>query len=88
MAPSFFSWLGKGTSLRGLPVTLSGGPCASRDGVTSVVVDLDAVEDINADGVGRKAKLADAGLAVKKYACGQSLVAIIESSRKVYLAEP
>ena len=45
---------------------LSGGPCASRDGVTSVVADFDAVDEINADGPARKGKQADADLAVKK----------------------
>lgn len=64
MAPSFFSWLGNGTSLRGLPVTLSGGPCASRDGVTSVVEDLDDVEEMNADGPARKGRRAVVGLTV------------------------
>ena len=29
MTPSFFSWLGNGTSRRGFPVTLSGGPSSS-----------------------------------------------------------
>lgn len=29
ITPSFFSWLGRGTSLRGLPVTLRGGPWPS-----------------------------------------------------------
>ena len=49
-------------------MTLSGGPCASWDGVTSVVADFEAVDEMNADGLGRKAKLADAGLTIKKYA--------------------
>ena len=48
-------------------MTLSGGPCASLDGVTSVVADFDAVDEINAEGPARKGKQADAGLAVKKY---------------------
>ena len=48
-------------------MTLSGGPCASRDDVTSVVADFDAVDEMNADGPARKGKRADAGLAVKKH---------------------
>lgn len=44
-------------------MTLRGGPCASRDGVTSVVADFDAVDEMNADGPARKGKKADAGLA-------------------------
>lgn len=44
-------------------MTLSGGLCASRDGVTSVVADFDAVEEMNADGPARNGKRAEAGLA-------------------------
>lgn len=47
-------------------MTLSGGPCASLDGVTSAVADLDAVDEINADGPARKGKQIDAGFAVQK----------------------
>lgn len=67
-------------------MTLSGGPCASRDGVTSVVVDFDAVEDMNASGPARKGRKADAGLAIKKHrsvAGGNR-----ERLRRAYLAEP
>ena len=46
-------------------MTLSGGPCASRDGVTSVVADFDAVDEINADGPARKGRRADDGFAIK-----------------------
>lgn len=66
MAPSFFSWLGNGTSLRGLPVTLSGGPRASCDGVTSVVADFDDVDEMNAEGPARKGRRAVVGLAAGK----------------------
>lgn len=63
IAPSFFSWLGKGTSRRGLPVTLNGGPCASCEGVTSVLADLVDVEEMNAEGpVRREGMRADVGL--------------------------
>ena len=48
-------------------MTLSGGPCASRDGVTSVVADFDAVEEMNADGPARNARRVEAGLAVEKH---------------------
>ena len=48
-------------------MTLSGGPCASRDGVTSVVAGFDAVEEMNADGPARRGKQTNAGLAVEKY---------------------
>ncbi len=48
-------------------MTLSGGPCASRDGVTSVVADFDAVDEINADGPARKGRRADDGFAIKKH---------------------
>ena len=46
-----------------MPVTLSGGPCASRDGVTSVVADFDDVDEIKADGPARKGRRAAVGLA-------------------------
>ena len=62
IAPSFFSWLGNGTSRRGLPVTLSGGPCASCAGVTSVA-DFEDVDEIKADGPARKGRRAAVGLA-------------------------
>ena len=45
MAPSFFSWLGSGTSRRGFPVTLSGGPRASCEGVIAVA-GFDDVEEM------------------------------------------
>ena len=60
-------------------MTLSGGPCASRDGVTSVVADFDAVEEMNADGPARKGRRVDAGLAVEKHRSGQSRVAIVNA---------
>lgn len=47
-------------------MTLSGGPCASRDGVTSVVADFDAVDEMNAEGPARKGKQADTGLAINE----------------------
>lgn len=65
IAPSFFSWLGSGTSLLGLPVTLSGGPSAFCDGVTCVVADLEAVEEMNADGPARKGRRAVVGFATQ-----------------------
>ena len=64
IAPSFFSWLGNGTSLRGLPVAVSGGPSAFCDGVTCVVADLDDVEEMNAVGPARKGRRAVMGLAM------------------------
>ncbi len=48
MAPSFFSWLGRGTSRRTLPVTLSGGPSTSRDLCISVA-DLAEDDEMNAE---------------------------------------
>ena len=60
-------------------MTLSGGPCASRDGVTSVVADFDAVEEMNADEPARKGRSADAGLAVDKHKSGQSRVAMVNA---------
>ena len=67
-------------------MTLSGGPWASRDGVTSVVADFDAVDDIDANGPARKGRKADAGLAIKK------LRSVADGNRKcfrkAYLAEP
>ena len=65
-------------------MTLSGGPCASRDGVTSVVADFDAVDEINAEGPARKGKQADAGLAIDEVSCSGGR----ESLRRAYLAEP
>ena len=62
-------------------MTLSGGPCASLDGVTSVVADFDAVEEMNAEGPARLGKQADAGLAVKRYrvSCNWQLQKPVES---------
>ena len=45
-------------------MTLSGGPCASRDGVTSVA-DFAEVDEMNADGPTRKERRAVVGLAVR-----------------------
>lgn len=67
-------------------MTLRGGPCASRDGVTSVVADFDAVDEMNADGPARKGKKADAGLAVKKH--GSVAGGNHEGLRRAYLAGP
>lgn len=67
-------------------MTLSGGPCASRDGVTSVVADFDVVDDIDANGPARKGRRADAGLAMKKHrsvAGGNR-----KGLRRAYLVEP
>ena len=47
-----------------MPVTLRGGPSASRDGVISVLADFDAVDEMNADGDARKGKQVDTGLAI------------------------
>ena len=47
-------------------MTLSGGPCASRDGVTSVVADFEDVDEIKADGPARKGRRAVVGLAGRK----------------------
>lgn len=66
-------------------MTPSGGPCASSDGVTSVVVNFDAVDEMNADGPARKVKRADAGLAVKKY--GSVAGGNCEDLRRAYLVE-
>ena len=63
MTPSFFSWLGSGTSLRGLPVTLSGGPSASCLGVTAIA-GLDVEELMKADGMARRGRSAVEGLAI------------------------
>lgn len=64
MAPSFFSWLGNGTSRRGLPVAVRGGPWPCCDGVTSVVAAFDEdVDDIYADGPARMQRSEVAGLA-------------------------
>lgn len=49
-----------------MPVTLSGGPCASRDGVTSVVADFEDVDEIKADGLARKGRRAVVGLAARE----------------------
>ena len=62
MAPSFFSWLGKGTSRLGLPVAVSGGPWTSCDFWISVAGLADVVE-INAEGPARKGRRVDAALA-------------------------
>lgn len=67
-------------------MTLSGGPCASRDGVTSVLVDFDAVDEMNADGLARRERKADAGLTVKKQ--GSVAGGNDEGLRRVYLAGP
>ena len=63
MTPSFFSWLGRGTSRRGLPVMPSGGPFASVDGVTSVAWDFVAEEDMHAEGPRRRGIRAEDGFA-------------------------
>ncbi len=55
IAPSFFSWLGNGTSLRGFPVTLSGGPWISCDLWISVA-DLAEEEEMSAEGPARKGR--------------------------------
>lgn len=65
-------------------MTLSGGPCASCDGVTSVVADFDAVDDIDANGPERKGRMADAGLAVNH----RSVEGGNDGWEKGYLAEP
>ena len=65
MAPSFFSWLGKGTSRRGLPVTLSGGPRASCDGVIAIA-GLEEVEEIYAEGPSLRGRKADAAFTIIK----------------------
>ena len=63
MAPSFFSWLGKGTSRRTLPVTLSGGPSTSRDLCISVA-DLAEDDEMNAEWPARRGGRAEESLAV------------------------
>lgn len=67
-------------------MTLSGGPCASRDGVTSVVADFDAVDDIDANEPARKGRKEDAGLAIKKHmsVAGGNC----QGLSRAYLAEP
>lgn len=47
-------------------MTLRGGPRDSVEGVTSVVADLEDVEDMNAEGPARRGRSADAGLAGEK----------------------
>lgn len=62
IAPFFSSWLGNGTSRRGLPVTLSGGPSPSRDGVRAVA-GFGVDEDMKAEGPARSGRSAVDGLA-------------------------
>ncbi len=62
IAPFFSSWLGSGTSRRGLPVTLSGGPSPSRDGVRAVA-GFGGDEDMKAEGPARSGRSAVDGLA-------------------------
>ena len=64
MAPSFFSWLGRGTSRLGLPVAVRGGPWASCDLVTAVA-GLADVEEMYAAGPRRERRSEVAGLAVE-----------------------
>lgn len=62
IAPSFFSWLGKGTSLLGFLVTPSGGPPGWTfwdDGWISVVADLVEEEEMNAQGPARMSAVDD-----------------------------
>lgn len=74
MAPSFFSWLGSGTSRRGFPVTLSGGPRASCEGVIAVA-GFDDVEEMYAEGPNLRGRRADAGFAVDKGEhCGKTYI--------------
>ena len=63
ITPSFFSWLGNGTSRRGLPVTPNGGPLASVDGVTAVACGFEAEEEMHAVGPRRRGRSAEEGLA-------------------------
>ena len=62
MAPSFFSWLGNGTSRRALPVEVSGGPsgCAG----CRAVADLVAEEEMKAEEPARSGRSAVEGLAI------------------------
>lgn len=64
ITPSFFSWLGRGTSRRGLPVAVRGGPCASCDLVTAVA-GLEDVEEMYAAGARREARSEVVGFAVR-----------------------
>lgn len=64
MAPSFFSWLGRGTSRRGLPVTLSGVAWASCCACVSAVAGFDDVEEMYAEGPSLRGRRADVGFAV------------------------
>lgn len=75
MTPSFFCWLGNGTSLRGLPVTLSRGPSTLWD-VCNSVADLFEEDEMNADGPARKGRRAVDGFAV--WVVCQSLVARLD----------
>ena len=63
MAPSFFSWLGRGTSRRGLPVAVRGGPGISFDLCISVA-GFEDVEEMNAEGPARSGRRIDEGLAI------------------------
>ncbi len=64
IAPSFLSWLGRGTSRRTLPVTLSCGPSTSWVFCISVA-DLAEEDDMNAEGPARRGRRADEGLTMR-----------------------
>ena len=63
ITPSFFSWLGRGTSRRGLPVMLSGGPSSTVCDGWMAVADLVDEEDMDATEPARNGKRAIVGLA-------------------------
>ena len=77
MTPSFFSWLGSGTSRRGLPVTLSGGAFVV-DCVWRADAGFGDDEDMKAAGiVVRKGIIAVEGLALEMLAfSGKEIVAL------------
>ena len=84
MAPSFFSWLGRGTSRLGLPVAVRGGPWASCDLVIAVA-GLDDVEEMEAAGPSRERRSEVGGLAV---GCSLALVARVLVKGQLYIAKP
>ena len=87
MTPSFFSWLGSGTSRRGLPVTLSGGP--SFDCVCSAVALFDDEDDMKAAGpAARKGTREVEGLAFNGLVvCGERVEDAIRIAGNAYLVE-
>ena len=90
MAPSFFSWLGRGTSRRGLPVMLSRGPL-SCDWVWRAEAGLEVEEDMKAAGPAARKGMRDVeGLACSAVNMGwqRGRLLVKQCERQTYLAEP